>query len=248
MASSSGSFPGFLRRSFERGRCAGVFAVFLLSAAAALGDPLPDYLRTALAQFSPNPPKGWAYTLATTRNDQRMVERYEPSRPPAGQWTLLEWQGRPPTADELEKYARSRPQGGSGGTRANFERADIELASLRLVRDDADQAEWTGGFRETSAGPDKMLGHLQLTLVVDKRTPHIAAYRLELKEPYSPVLGVKMNRLLVEMRYQSPAEGRPALPIAQTSSFGGRIFFIPTEEELRLTFADYAAPPTELSR
>lgn len=250
MASSSGSFPGVpFRRCLERGwRQLRVLLLVILPGAAALADPIPAYVRTALAQFSPNPPAGWAYTLTTTRNGVRMVERFDPARPPAARWTLLEWQGRAPTADELAKYARSRPQDGSGGTQANFQRGDIEPASLRLLRDDADRAEWAAGFREVATGPDKMLGHLDLRLVVDKRTPHVAAYILELREPYSPVLGVKMHRLRAEVRYLAPADDRPALPAEQTSRFAGRIFFIPNEEELHVAFSDYAPASTELSR
>ena len=249
MASSSGSSPASPRRCLEHGRRA-LRALLLLAlpAAAALGDPPPDYLRTALAKFSPNPPAGWAYTLTTTRNDVRMVERYDPARPPSARWTLLEWQDRAPTDDERAKYTRSRPQDGSGGTQANFQKNDIEPGSLRLLREDAGQAEWAAGFRETSTGADKMLGHLDLRLIVDKRTPHIAAYILELREPYSPVLGVRMNRLHAEVRYLPPVGDRPALPAEQRSSFSGRIFFISNEEELSVLFSDYAPAPPELSR
>jgi hypothetical protein len=115
------------------------------------------------------------------------------------------------------------------------------------VREDATYAEFAGSFRETSLGPDKMLGHLQLSLQVDKRTAHISAYTLELKEPYSPVLGVKMTKLRVEARYSAPEAGRPSLLTGLTSRFAGRIFFIPTGEDLELIYREHTAP-TELSR
>lgn len=246
MVNSSGSSPACLCPGLSAGwrRLVLVFAL----ATQALGAPLPEYLRTALAQFSPDAPADWAYTLATSRNETRMVERYEPSRPPAARWTLIEWQGRPPSAEELEKYVRSRPQGESGGSKANFQRDDIEPGSLVLVREDDTRSEWTGTFRETSSGADKMLGHLTLRLVVDKRTPHVAEYGLALKEAYSPVLGVKMHTLDVTVRYQAPTGDRPALPVAQTSRFTGRIFFFSTQEELQLAYTDYAPPSPELSR
>lgn len=209
---------------------------------------MPAYLRTALAGFSPDAPAGWAYTLATTRDDLRMVERHNPALPPATRWTLLEWQGRPPTPDELEKYARSRPAADSGGTKANFSRTDIEPGSLVLVHEDDSRAEWSGHFRETSAGADKMLGHLSIRLVVDKHIPHVAEYALSLPEPYRPVLGVKMHTLDVLVRYHAPTENRPALPATQTSRFTGRIFFFSTREEIQITYTDYTPPSSELSR
>lgn len=214
----------------------------------AVASPLPDYLRTALAGLHTDVPAGWAYSITTTRNDQRMVERYDPAKPPSAQWTLSEWLGRAPDADETAKYARSRPQASAGGAQANFNRTDIEPASLRLVREDDRVAEWSAGFRETSTGPDKMLGHLKLSLTVAKQTPHVAAYTLELKEPYWPVLGVKMLTLRVEVHFLPPADGHPALPERQISHFAGRILFIPTEEKLELHYADYRPASAELSR
>jgi hypothetical protein len=208
---------------------------------------MPGYLRTALAGFNPGMPDGWAYTLTTVRNDHSMTERFDPAQPPAVQWTLLELENRAPTQDEIEKYARSR-SAGPGGTQTNFKKADIDPGTFVLLKEDDVQAEFTATFRETSAGADKMLGHLILHLTVDKRLPHVAACVLELKEPYSPVLGVKMNELRVETRFSLPAEGRPSVPTEMTSRFAGRIFFISTGENLRLTYRDQAPPQMELSR
>lgn len=207
----------------------------------------PAYLRTALAGFSTGMPAGWAYTLTTTRNERTITERFDPARPTGAHWTLLETEGRVPTTAEIEKYARARAAA-PGGMQANFEKADIEPGSLVLAQEDADHAEFTGTFRETSTGPDKMLGHLSLRLRVAKRVPHVAGYVLELKEPYSPVLGVKMNTLRVEARFSPPTDDRPSLPAEMTSRFTGRIFFIATGEDLRLNYRDLTPPSKELSR
>jgi hypothetical protein len=208
---------------------------------------MPDYVRSALDTFNPGIPAGWAYTLTTVRNERAVTERFEPAKPAGTQWTLLEIEGRTPTADDTAKYRRARSSG-PGGMQSNFEKNDIDPGSLVLIREDNARAEYSAAFRETSTGPDKMLGHLTLRLIVDKQVPHIAAYTLELKEPYSPVLGVKMNQLQVEARFSSPTADRPSLLLEMTSRFAGRIFFIPTGETLRLAYRDYHGPPTELSR
>jgi hypothetical protein len=208
---------------------------------------MPGYLHTALTGFNPGMPEGWAYTLTTVRNERTMTERFDPAQPPAAQWTLLEIEGRGPTDDETEKYRRSRAAG-PGGTQANFEKADIDPGSLVLLKENEDQAEFTAAFRETSSGPDKMLGHLTLRLIVNRQRPHVAACVLELKEPYSPVLGVKMTELHVETRFSAPAEGRPGLPLEMTSRFAGRIFFISTGENLRVSYRDHTPAKMELSR
>lgn len=247
MANSNGSFPSCPRHNAER-RLPWAFGLFLVSVLVANAEPLPGYLRAALARFAPEVPPGWAYKLTTIRDDVRMVEQFDPANPEGAQWTLLEWRGRPPTADELDKYARSRPSAATGGARSNFKRDDIEPGSLRLVREDAEWAEFSGSFREQSTGADKMLGHFHLRLVVNKIGAWIRKYQLELKEPYSPVLGVRMHELFVEGTYDAPAGDTPSLPSAQSSRFSGRILFIPKKETLVLIYSDFRRSPAKQSR
>jgi hypothetical protein len=203
----------------------------------------PEYAKTALAHFDPNPPARWAYTLETNRNEQSMVERFDPSRPPGGQWTLLRLQDRPPTADELEKYARSRPVAGSGGSQANFQKDDIEPGSLKLIEENETRATFAAAFREQSSGPDKMLGHLDVILTINKTPAYIEGYVLQLKEPYWPVLGVKMNQLRIEARFSAPAGDRPSLPLNVESRFTGRILLVSNEEKLRLIYSEFSQTP-----
>ena len=240
MGNSSGSSPAFLHRSFKaRWLGATLLACGLMTASARA--EMPDFLHAALSHFSPAVPAGWAYTLTTTRNGEPLVESFDPSRPPGGQWNLLQCHSRNPTTEEFEKYTQSRPTADSGGPQSNFQKADIEPGSLQLVIEDAERAEFLGGFREEASGADKMLGHLKLRLIVSKKLSCVQKYVLELKEPYWPVLGVKMNELRVETTFSSPTEDRPSLPITQESHFRGRILLVPTEEKLQVAYSDFRA-------
>lgn len=240
MVNSSGSFPAFLRRNFKAGRAGLAALAAIVFTSATAWAQMPAYLRTALNQFSPSAPAGWSYTLTTTRNGETVVEQFNPARPPGGQWSLIQLQQRSPTAAELEKYAKSRPTADSGGPQSNFQRADIDPGSLKLVSEDANRAEFLGTFREESSGADKMLGHLNVRLVVSKQSSYVEKCTLELKEPYSPVLGVKMNGLRVETTFSPPESGRPSLPLTQQSHFTGRILLFSTEEKLQVAYADFS--------
>jgi hypothetical protein len=169
-----------------------------------------------------------------------LVERFDPSRPPGEQWTLLQCHDRAPTPEEKEKYQQSRPPGSTVGPQAVFQKADIEPGSLTLEHEDEERAVYKGAFRNESTGADKMLGHLVLHLYANKRRPHIEKYSLTLETPYSPVLGVKMNELQVEAEFLAPGSDRPSLPAKQTSRFSGRILLLPTEENLQVVFSDFA--------
>lgn len=216
----------------------------LLSLATAAGT-VPDYVREALGKFNPEVPAGWAYTLTTVRNDDaRTTARFDPAKPPADQWTLLDLNGRAPTAKEAAQYARARTSGGNAtAPQGTFQKSDIDPASITLLGEDADRGEFSCAFRAEATGADKMLGHLRLRLTVNKRQPHIEKFELELNEPYSPVLGVKMRELLVQMSFSPPGSDRPSLPAVNSSRFLGRIFFIGMEENLTLTYTDLVRVP-----
>ena len=242
MVNLSGSSPAFPRpRRNLRRAWSGLLACSLAAIPALAA--LPVYLRTALDGFNPGMPAGWACTITTTRNQDALVERFDPSQPPGGQWTLLRCHDRAPTAEEKEKYQQSRPPGSTVGPQAVFQKADIEPGSLQLVREDDERAEFKGAFRSESTGADKMLGHLVLHLTANKRRPHVEKYTLSLETPYSPVLGVKMNELQVEAEFLPPGMDRPSLPAKQTSHFTGRILLIPTEETLQVIFSDFVKAP-----
>lgn len=236
MPSLTGSSPAGRPRRLKAGRLALAALLASTSGAAAV----PDYVREALGKFSSEVPAGWAYTLTTVRNaDARTTARFDPARPPAEQWTLLDLNGRAPTARESAQYARARAGGGNASApQGTFRKGDIDPASIELVSEEADRGEFRCAFRAEATGADKMLGHLQLRLTVNKRQPHVEKFVLRLKEPYSPVLGVKMRELLVHMSFTPPGPGRPSLPAANTSHFLGRIFFIGLEENLTLTYSD----------
>jgi hypothetical protein len=49
-----------------------------------------------------------------------------------------------------------------------------------------------------------------------------------------------MDRLDVQMHFSPPEGDRPSLPQASSSLFGGRIFFVPTEEDLHVNYSGFA--------
>src|SRR5689334_18232104 len=126
MASSTGSSPACHRRRPK----AGWLALVAFAATAICPAAMPDYAREGLAKFSTEVPAGWAYTLATVRNTElRITARFDPARPPAERWTLLEFNGRAPTAKEAAQYAQAATSGNSSTPQGTFQKADIDPAT-----------------------------------------------------------------------------------------------------------------------
>lgn len=211
---------------------------WLLAVTAVGAAELPDYFHRAFAQLGTDAPRGWAYTLRTTRDGAVSVERFDPSRPKGGEWTLLEREGRTPDADELERYLRYKAAN-TPQTRATFEKGDVDLASAVLAREDGERAEFQALFRGDVSAP--LLAHLALVLVIDKRAAVVERTELRLRAPFSSGLGMRMQELVVTTHYDPPAGDRPALPRSTVSKFRGRMFFlVSVEEELRVEFSEFA--------
>lgn len=237
MASLNRFSSAFPRQMSDRGRMARWLLGGCLAALSAQAE-MPGYLHKALTSFTLGLPPGWACTITTTRNNETLVEQYHPARGRNHPWTLVECHGRAPSASEQDKYVRSRPIGSSVGPQANFQKSDIEPGSLMLVSENDAVAVFKGAFRLESTGADKMLGHLVLHLTVNKPQSYVAGYTLSLADPYSPVLGVKMDELQVEARFGAPRANQPSLPLSYNSRFRGRFFFFSTRENLAVTYTN----------
>ncbi len=210
-----------------------------LLAIALLAAPLsraagPVWLEKALDRFAQTIPPDCAYTVDLTRNGETTSERFDPSQPPATRWTLLSRNGRPPTAEDLELYRRQRQGVFDPAFNATIETRQLDRGSVRIVRGDEAQAAITIGFTPAASDADKMLRHLDLSMVVRKEPAAVTAYTLKLREPYSPVLFVKMHEMSAGAEFD--AEGRP---VRTHSLFRGRIFFKSVTEQVEARFHDY---------
>jgi hypothetical protein len=202
--------------------------VGLLSALTLNAAALPAYLEEALTRFAPEIPKDYAYTLTTQRGSDISVERFDPSQPIEQQWTLLERNHRPATTEENARYSSYRITV-APNARATFKRGDIDLNSFRLISETATHAEYQARFREDLVDP--MLHHLELVLTVAKHPPGIERFVLQLTEPFSPIISVKMQELKVETVLSPPADHGPTLPKRTTSRFRGRLLLFKSIEE-----------------
>src|SRR5579883_3435139 len=114
------------------------FAVLcLILVSTAFGaDPLTPEFSDALQHFHAEGTKFWGFTQATTTHSQSFVERYEPWKPEAQRWTLLQKDGHAPTADDLKEYNDRLSRRGGGDTAPDITR-QLDRSTAEHVSDDA---------------------------------------------------------------------------------------------------------------
>lgn len=215
--------------------------VFLCLALGARAAELPAPFRAALGGLNADVPRGWAYTATTTRNGETSVERHDPARPSGERWTLISRNGRAPTPAEAERYRSYRVTTSTSTLRATFERGDIDTASAELVSEDTGRAVYRCRFRRDV--DDALLNRLELTLTFRKQPAVVEKFALRLTEPFSPVLGMKMHALDVEMALSAATAETPALPRESLSRFRGQVLlFKSIDEEVRVVYSDFSRP------
>lgn len=214
-----------------------------LFASAAVAAEFPSVVAAALDAMPVEFPADLAYTMEIDRNGSRSTERYDPARPPAARWILLARDGREPTAAEFADYLRQRARVAEPGFRASFRPDQVDRAHAEIVSESPSHLAVRLRFSESAVEADRLLGQLDLTVLVRKETGAVASYRLKLRAPYAAVLGVKMHAL--DSGAELDEAGRPR---RTWSRFQGRIFLRSVDERIEVRFRDFAAGPARPDR
>ncbi|HEY4300946.1 MAG TPA: hypothetical protein VGM73_08745 [Candidatus Didemnitutus sp.] len=214
-----------------------VLGVALAARAPAAEPPAP--VGEALHRYNPDPPIGWAYSVAVHRGTRESIESFDPTRPAGQRWTLQKVDGRPPTPQESDRYARYRETTDTGnGARATFVRGDLDLNSVREVANEPGSVSFHCSFRPEA--PEPVLAHLDLQLVVGRDPARVRRSVLRLVAPYSPIFGVTMKSLVVETVYASPPGENLDFPALRISRFEGRVLgFWPIEESVETRYLSF---------
>ena len=188
----------------------------VLSAGPAHADALLDRL---LADARASGADEFAWTR-TTRTEQRhggetkvrtVIQRYDPSLPPARRWTLVSIDGRAPTADERAEYDKGRieAQVPSYGRIAGY-------LNARMQRSDA-----AGRPVYRGVGMPKgmfMVNKHDLSAkagveahVAEGLKPYVEQVKLVSGEPFRMMLVAKVDRVEGITRYKLMPDGRPVI-------------------------------------
>jgi hypothetical protein len=117
-------------------RCLLLFLCAFLNLAVA---EVPRELAAAVKTFRADPPKGWSFTQTTTADGESTVERCDAARPEFDRWSLVQKNGKAPTAEEISHYAEMRSRRSRGGTAPSLV-DQFDLETVERIRDDPQNA------------------------------------------------------------------------------------------------------------
>lgn len=199
---------------------------------------LPAELAAALADFRTEGSKGWAFTQVTEADGKSLIERFDPAQPDFQRWTLLEKDGRPPTAAELVDY-REKQTRRTGGLPAPNVKDQLNPDGCSLVSEDAIRSVWRCGL-VPGAPDDTSAAHMNATFTVHRPTGTIERVELANFEPFSPVFLVRVQEARTVMNYLPPTDEEPTrLDRITMRVRGTAMWFKSLDSDLTVTYRDY---------
>jgi hypothetical protein len=165
----------------------------------------------------------WAFTqrVREFENDElkrERLERYDPSRPDAERWELLEFNGRPATPAEREAWSRRKNRKPRKHTSPIAEYFDFKNA--RLAEESSRTARYELPLKSTKQWlfpVDKVT----LSLTIDKETRAIQTVRASIREPFNVALGLaKVLDVDLDVDTELPADEPPRSDPASANPSG----------------------------
>jgi hypothetical protein len=194
----------------------------------------------------------WSWVQTTVEHGRRtMVERFDPSRQ-GERWTLVENDGRAPTARELSAYRKRKAsedrrieerKAETGRQKDDFDEL-IRKGSLKLLREDAELAVWSFLPPETGEMAE-LEDAIKGTLTIGKRRPHPFTIEMTNDSPMRLAPGIRIERMYVRLDFRPLPGGGPVVLHQSESVLRGRFLVKRLNEQTVTTYGDYrkiAAP------
>jgi hypothetical protein len=126
--------------------------VLLVSMVSAVSAAVPLGLTAAVEKFRGDAPKFWSFTQATSAEGKSTLERCDAAKPEFDRWTLLQKDGRAPTAEETQDYNEIRSRRSRGGTAPKLT-DQFDLTTAEIVSDIPERARPSPSWRRSSPTP-----------------------------------------------------------------------------------------------
>jgi hypothetical protein len=200
---------------------------------------VPPELEVALKNYRGDAPHGWSFTQTTVAEGKSTVEHCDAAKPEFDRWTLVQKDGRTPTAQEVKDYAEVRSQRSRSGTAPKITE-QFDLATLETLADTPERATYRCRLQRGETR-DKTAPFLRATVVVHKPTRTVESIELTNVEPFSPTFGVKIVEMKTRLSYSLPSDDTPSFPQKVTTHVRGTAFlFKSLDADMTVTFSDYA--------
>jgi len=196
----------------------------------------------ALAALDNDYKSSWAYTRASTKNENpTTLGRFDPSLPQAEQWSLISLGDRAPTAKEQAAWVARRIQNDEDN-KDGFGKM-VTAGSVQLLEESA--THWLFSFvpapdKDDDKKDRKLISKVTGKLRVNKGGHFVEEISLANEEPVRPAMGVKIKLFEMQMTFGPISEGGPVVPLSVNTHVQGRAFLaVSIDDVKKVRFSEY---------
>ncbi|MDF3057409.1 MAG: hypothetical protein K0R17_1624 [Rariglobus sp.] len=216
-----------------------VCLVFFAIGCRLVAGPTPPELEAALKNFRAEGAKGWAFTQTTVSDARSRVERFDPLGRHFLQWTLVQQDGRAPTANEIRTYNEHKTRRSSNETAPNV-KDQIAPGTCEVVDDTPERGVYRFQLKPGDKD-DHSAQFMRVTFTLHRPTATIEKVELASTGPFSPVFMVNIQEARTVMTYLLPEGERPTLLKEVSVRVRGRAMWVKSlDQDMTVAYSDYS--------
>jgi hypothetical protein len=236
------AFWGYLKphRYFVMLPAMGMLTTLGLLSHDATADAPPEEVAAILNGALPMAEQRCAYTRVRSDADSLKIERYDPANPDAP-WTLLNLDGRDPTAADLRRYVQRAESRSDRRHPLSFDPRDmVRPGSWELRSQNGQEIAYQFRLKPFEELNERLAEKAIGTLVLNRADGRLLRIRIENTEPAYPAPFVRITAYAQEMRFEhDEAIGSDVLVKAVTHLRGRALGVRSLNDDRVIRYEDY---------
>ncbi len=148
---------------------------------------LPEPLQRALALQESQRSTQWSFIRETNDEEGHYIESYDPDVPEGERWTLLRFNGKPPSKKALRRYESEYEELSDRESPTDFDLNELmDATSIVLSRETDQTVDYEFQPQADDEEDAEIVKHLLGTLSIDKQSGHVQRVRIQNKRDFSP--------------------------------------------------------------
>jgi len=211
--------------------------VFIAVLPAFLLAETPIMVETALNKLAADSTNQYSYTKKTIATESTRTIKYDPTEKGSDRWELVSVNGQPPTKEEMKSFYEEKAKNEEKNGRS-FSVVSDQMRDFSLISETDDMIKYS--YRVESEKNKKMTEKLLCEMDIYKSDTSLAEITMEITEPVSPMVSVKLEEFRVQMKFDRyQPTGSPVIAQTQTRIKGKAMLFKKIDQNVMEKYYDY---------
>lgn len=198
----------------------------------------PGIVEKAMKNIQDGMDYSYSFKKVTKGKESSRVMTYNPTLDEEDQWELVSIDNRKPNRKELKKFYKKMSRISDKDNKNSMEMSADEMYDFSICNEDDNQIVYQ--CRMNDEKNKKMMEKVLCELVINKQDSTMNIIRMNLTEPVSPMISVKLDEFDFEMKFQTMVEtGANLIEQTRMKIKGKALIFKKIDENVTEKYYDY---------